>query len=329
MITGATGFVGRSLLDEIGVAIEQGLDVETCIALSRDPKNAQALLDPLQSRYWLSYEEYFVNKGVPDIGRSDVFFHLAVPASADLNSFHPDEMYSLNVTGILEVIDSVSRQEVPPALLLSSSGAVYGEMPHDLTQIPEGWERPQSTIPLSSAYAEGKIVAEEMLREATRKGKCLGLIARLFAFSGVHLPLDRHFAIGNFVRDAVMTQRITIRGTGSPIRSYMDGKDMAQWLLRIVESGSPDHTYHVGSERAISIRDLAALVAHRYEMLSHTSVNIEVLDKTSLIDGVSRYVPSTQFTRTHLKVEETVSLEHSIDQMIRSAMKSLRSTTSD
>ena len=137
-------------------------------------------------------------------------------------------------------------------------------------------------------------------------------------FQGVRT--DRHFAIGNFVRDVVNSRAITVRSDGSSIRSYMDGKDMATWLLRIIEAGFPGEIYHVGSERCISIGELASLVAERYQLLTTNEVLIEILGQISPLDGVSRYVPSTKWTREKLKLKETVSLELSIDQMIINAL---------
>jgi nucleoside-diphosphate-sugar epimerase len=103
----------------------------------------------------------------------------------------------------------------------------------------------------------------------------------------------------------------------------MDGQDMAQWLLRIIDAGSSSDIYHVGSERAVSIRDLATLVGERYQSLTETSVKINVLGQTSPLDGVSRYVPSTDFTQRTLGVRETITLEDSIDRMISVGLRSL------
>jgi len=245
-----------------------------------------------------------------------VIIHAATPASALLNATQPEKMFEQNIRAMENVIEFAGRHDVPPVVLFTSSGAVYGDMPQGLERIPEGWKQEMGSQPLASAYARGKIAAETMLQEATEAGKCVGLIARLFAFSGVHLPIDKHFAIGNFVRDVVQSQLITIRSDGSSVRSYMDGHDLAKWLLRITEAGSPDEIYHVGSERAISIRDLASLVAKRYEILTGQAVKVETLGESSPLDGVSRYVPSTYRTRQLLGLAETVTLENSIDQMI-------------
>jgi len=250
-----------------------------------------------------------------------VIVHSATPASASLNSMQPDFMFQQNIQAMTNIIEFASRHETPPIVLFTSSGAVYGDMPPSLERIPEDWPIATHSQEVSSAYARGKIEAERMLQEATQAGKCVGLIARMFAFSGIHLPIDRHFAIGNFIRDAVHSRVITIRSDGSSIRSYMDGTDMAEWLLRIIEAGSSDEIYHVGSERSISIRDLASVVATRYEKLTNNKISIEILGQSSPLDGVSRYVPSTAWTRERLGLLETVSLEESIDQMIMKALQ--------
>ena len=306
LLLGSSGFVGSSLRDE------KRADLYLCHHTTRSLNGSSPGVF-----FWDVLDVSTLNPTY------DVIIHAATPASAELNASNPKSMYELNVRAMTNVIEFAARHETPPIVLFTSSGAVYGDMPIDLERFPEGWTRLSSFLSLSSAYAEGKIAAESLLVDASSEGKCVGLLARLFAFSGVHLPLDRHFAIGNFVRDVISTQTISIRGDGSPIRSYMDGQDMAQWLLRIIDAGSSSDIYHVGSERAISIRDLATLVGERYQLLTETSVKINVLGQTSPLDGVSRYVPSTDFTQRTLGVRETITLEDSIDRMISVGLRSL------
>jgi dTDP-glucose 4,6-dehydratase len=306
LLIGGSGFVGNSILD-VFPQDHSLLNTLVCSYFQSSlPENASSL----------SWKRWDVYDRCPLKPKFNVIIHAATPASALLNTAQPEKMFEQNIRAMENVIEFSSRHDVPPVVLFTSSGAVYGDMPQGLERIPEDWKREFGSQPLTSAYARGKIEAESMLQEATQAGKCIGLIARLFAFSGVHLPIDKHFAIGNFVRDVVQSQLITIRSDGSSVRSYMDGHDLAMWLLRIVEAGSPDEIYHIGSERAISIRDLGSLVAARYELLTNQPARVDILGTTSPLDGVSRYVPSTCRTRQLLGLDETVTLETSIDQMI-------------
>jgi dTDP-glucose 4,6-dehydratase len=307
LLIGGTGFVGNSILDLLPQSHGRSNTFDCTYFQSQVTKDNKSS----------SWERWDVSDRCPLKPEYNIIIHAATPASALLNATQPEKMFEQNVLAMKNIIDFAGRHDVPPIVLFTSSGAVYGDMPQGLERIPEGWKREFGSQPLTSAYARGKIEAEAMLQEATEAGKCVGLIARLFAFSGVHLPIDKHFAIGNFVRDVVQSQLITIRSDGSSVRSYMDGRDLAMWLLRIIEAGSPDEIYHIGSERSISIRELASLVAARFELLTNQAARVEILGASSPLDGVSRYVPSTYRTRQLLGIDETVTLETSIDQMIQ------------
>jgi hypothetical protein len=92
-------------------------------------------------------------------------------------------------------------------------------------------------------------------------------------------------------------------------------------LIGILKSGGPLDIFHVGSERAISIRSLAELVASRYTAITSIHSDVEILGLSSPLDGVDFYVPSTDYTRKKLSLTEKVSLENSIDSMLYAALQ--------
>ena len=132
-------------------------------------------------------------------------------------------------------------------------------------------------------------------------------IARCFAFVGPHLPLDAHFAIGNFIRDAIQGDPIKVKD-GSPYRSYLYAADLAIWLWTILFKGQGCHPYNVGSDQEISIAGLAQIVA---STLGGTVFPLSTLSINSN-SAHFRYIPSTSRARQELGLTEWSDKEESV-----------------
>ena len=96
-----------------------------------------------------------------------------------------------------------------------------------------------------------------------------------------------------------------IQGTGRETRSFIYIDDFTRGLLRVMEQGEPLGIYHVGTEREVSIRDLAHLVAavHGRE--------IRIVPGDLLAGSAPRRCPATGKLRA-LGFEPTVSLEEGV-----------------
>jgi len=190
-----------------------------------------------------------------------------------------------------------------------SSGAVYGKQPPEMTHIPETYHGSPDPMDPNSAYGEGKRVGELLCAVARQEHGLEATIARCFAFVGPHLPLDAHFAIGNFIRDVMKGEPIRVKN-GSPYRSYLYAADLAAWLWTILFKGVACHPYNVGSDQEIVIGDLAHTVAttlHGYVAPFSTSA-------PSLNFSASRYAPSVRLSQSSLGLNVWIPLGEAIQR---------------
>ena len=255
-ITGGTGFVGTWLVDTLVSASDKlGLDIRAEV-LTRSPQRFRASRPELAERISL------VAGDITDFaiaGMVDAAIHAATPASAALNDEQPELMRKTIEEGMATVLDNLEASGRIP-FLFTSSGAVYGRQPETIEGFSETFQPAVNAIDPRNVYALGKRAAEELaVRHTAGQGPDLKL-ARLFAFAGPGLPLDTHFAIGNFIRDAIAGGPILVRGDGSAVRSYMYAGDLISALLAVLVRGETAVPYNVGSPHAVSMLELSSTV---------------------------------------------------------------------
>lgn len=145
----------------------------------------------------------------------------------------------------------------------------------------------------------------------SRDGSLEVKIARCFAFAGPYMKLDEHFAIGNFIRDAMTVGSISVAGDGRAVRSYQYAGDLVVWLWTILLRGESLRAYNVGSEEAVNIAELAERVARALRPSNGPAIDVKILGKPSSAP-VHRYVPSTARARQELGLSCTVTLEEMV-----------------
>jgi dTDP-glucose 4,6-dehydratase len=256
-ITGGTGFFGLWLLTALRALNNRGVFTEVSV-LSRDPARFLTRHPQFRDQTWLNFRSGNVRDfKLPD-RQFDFLLHAATETSIAAHA-NPPEMFDDIVLGTRHVLD-FARECGVRRMLLISSGAVYGPQPSILTHQPDDSLMACETSLPSSAYGEGKRVMELMGAMLQQSTGIESITARCFTFCGPGIPLNGHFAIGNFVRDALFSEQITVQGDGSPIRSYLYGADLAVWLLYLLIKGQPGESYNVGSDFALSIKELALKV---------------------------------------------------------------------
>lgn len=304
LVTGATGWFGTWLLDAL-VALNraQSLDLRI-VAVSRQPHlfaMKHPRLYPAEEIEWITAD---IRDPFDVAGPITYVIHAATEASAKLNTEDPDRMFDTIVNGTRNVLKAATRHRDAKVLLLSS-GAVYGVQPLEVARLAEDYCGAPDVLDAGNAYAEGKRAAEQL---AAIWHATLGLhitIARCFAFVGPHMPFDAHFAIGNFIRDALEGDEIHVKGDGKSLRSYLYMSDLVVWLLAILVEGRAMRPYNVGADEAVPI----AALAMRCAAASSRDVHVRVDGESA---GGRHYVPDTTRARDELDLVTHVSLEDAI-----------------
>ena len=302
-LTGGTGFVGKWLLATLLDANRHvGLGC-TVTVLTRNPAAFRAQAPDLANAPGVE----FLQGDVRHFSLGDRRFDRVVHAATDVAASASDlDTFDTCVQGTRAVLDLSLRCKA--SLLLVSSGAVYGRQAPQVDALSEDDPVAAESVQATSAYAAGKRAAEWLAHAYAREHGLDIKIARCFAFVGPYLPLDGHFAIGNFLRDALAGQPITIKGDGTPLRSYLHAADMAAWLWALLADGASGCTYNVGGDEAVSIQQLA----RRVVAAAGSSSAVTVLKQAAPGLAAERYVPDVSRIRHDLQLPEPLPLDEAM-----------------
>jgi len=257
-LTGGTGFFGKALLRHL-LSLGESTALRLFV-LSRNPEQFLAEYPEFSGHPSIKFLKGDIQQR-DTLPWGDSFTHVlhAATDSTIGPSLKPLQRYDQIVDGTGNILD-LAVATGARRFLLTSSGAIYGPQPADLDAIPEDWHGSPPLAEPSTAYGQAKRAAEHLCALVGEQHGIETVVARCFAFVGPDLPLEVHFAIGNFIRDALTAEAITVSGDGTPLRTYLHQSDLADWLLTLLEHGRPGEAYNVGSDEVISIIDLAHLV---------------------------------------------------------------------
>lgn len=320
LLTGGTGFIGKWLLASFLHANQRlGLSARV-VALSRRPESFLQEFPGLHGASEIEWLAGDVRELSPAaVGECAFAIHAATDVVA---ASTPQEILDTCTAGTRRVLDAMaSGGAARRRVLLLSSGAVYGRTPSELGAISEDWSGAPDPLAPASAYGEGKRVSELLctIAAAARPGLEVA-IARCFAFVGPHLPLDKHFAIGNFIGAALNGEDIRIQGDGTPLRSYLYAADLAHWLWVMLFDAPSGRAYNVGGAEALSIGNLA----HRVNRILGGTGEVRIAHTPRPGAAPQAYLPSVDRIAAELGLSPTVGLDDAILRTARWAGTSSR-----
>lgn len=260
LVTGATGFVGGWLVQELGAAGHEALGTPASGALDITDRAAVAAL-------------------VATV-RPDAIAHLAGMSFGPDARRHPDRAFAVNEGGTRSVMAAAASAPGPIPVLVVSSSEVYGDpAPGDL---PLSESAPLRT---NQPYGLSKVALERVAFEFAATEGVPVIIARAFNHTGPgQRPEFVVPALAARIATAVKTGSRTIKAGNVDVgRDFSDVRDVARAYRLLLETlarseATPEpRVYNVASGRAVRIRQLIEMLA------AEAGIEVSIDIDTSLV----------------------------------------------
>jgi UDP-glucuronate decarboxylase len=312
LLTGGTGFFGKAFLRYWSSIFSNVVPIFELTIISRNALIFKENNPEYANLTWVN----FINADILEphsLKKHAGFTHIIHAAADSTNGYNVEPIYrfeqiSLGTKNILEF--AINRNI--KTILQVSSGAVYGKQPSSMSKISENFNGSPDSLEVNSIYGLSKRIAENICCVYSHKYGVNVVIARCFSFGGKDLPLDKHYALGNFIQDIKKHDEIVINGTGEAIRSYLHQNDLAEWLYQLLIKGKNRNAYNVGSKQKIKIKELAEKIL----VISKSNKKINILGK-NYRETNDLYLPDIE------KIENEVGLKekYTIDEIILDMLK--------
>ena len=158
-----------------------------------------------------------------------------------------------------------------------------------------------------SVLGKSKAQAEKLIISFCKKNKIKYTIGRFFTFVGPYMPINVHYAIGNFIHSKINKRKIILKSDGKSKRSYMYIADCITYFFLMLFGDKNNHIYNVGSDKKISIKELAILVDKI--TTKKDGIKIDQKNKTTTC-----YIPSTKKIRKDFPKFNLTSINKSISK---------------
>jgi nucleoside-diphosphate-sugar epimerase len=309
LVIGGTGFFGKSIIDGFNKNLLDPWNINEIIVMARNVEDIQKQYPQSLSKKisFLKADIAFL-KSLPI---ADFIIHAAASTNAKNYLLAPIKEKSNIIKGVLNYCDLAKKFHYKSKIVYVSSGAIYGAQPYDLEKIPENFEFLNANqLPENKRdYAYAKRDSEKAIYDLGNDGLDVS-IARCFTFLGQWLPLDQHFAIGNFIHDGLLGRPIKVNAKHRVYRSYMYADDLVEWLMTIADKSSGScPIYNVGSDQSILIDELA------YKVGLYFGQNISY--GYYLDEFVDRYIPCTDKAKNLLNLKIRYDLDNAILKTIQ------------
>ncbi len=257
LITGAAGFIGSNLLEYLFSKHKNyQFTVLDALTYAGNLKNFPPQIKD-SPRFRFIYDD-ITNASIVDklVSESDVVIHCAAETHVTRSIYDNVKFFETDVLGTQAVANAVYHHKGSVERFIHvSTCEVYGQ---GLTK-KMGENHPLNP---HSPYAAAKAGADRLVYSYFITYGIPAIILRPFNIYGPRQHLEK--AIPRFITSAILSEPITVHGTGKPERDYMYVDDLSavfDLLIHAPLDKVKGEVFNVGSGRGISILRIANLIA--------------------------------------------------------------------
>jgi len=306
LITGAAGFLGSHLCDCLLADGHEVIGLDNFVTGSREN------IAHLMGNDKFSFFKHDVSNYIYIPGKVDAVLHFASPASP--NPLSPAGYFNLPIqtmkAGALGTHNCLGVARANKArFLLASTSEIYGDpLVHPQTEDYAGNVDP---VGPRAVYDEAKRFAESLTMAYHRAHNVDTRIVRIFNTYGPRMDLADGRALPNLLKQALLSEPLTVYGEGDQTRSFCYVDDLVAGIIKLLYSD--EHLpVNIGNQHEMTILEFAETI----NRLTSNQAGITFVKNARSLRDPQQRRPDIPRARQILNWEPKVTLEEGLHKTI-------------
>ena len=301
LLAGGLGFIGKSIIESFDTNKLKKFNIKKIYVIAR--RNNSFIKRFNHKKVKFIRGDLSIIRKLPV---SDIAIYLA--ESTIIKDYKDKKKVAIKHKKTVNNFCNLVKKSKKTKVLYCSSGSVYKSSNKKISEKNKLNSQLQGKNNYKNIYSSLKLYSENKIQDLAKIGiKCS--IARCFTFVGRHIPLTRHYALGNFIYDGMFKKKIRVNTKKKVTRSYMYADDLSFWLMTIANnSNTKAPIYNVGSDKSINIKKLAQIIGNKFGK--------KVQFNSYSNKDVDNYVPNINKAKKKLKLKINYDLKESINLSI-------------
>lgn len=253
LVLGSNSFSGATFCGHLAAA---GHEV---IATSRSPEPHEAFLPYRWRAGAVRFVQVDINRDLEALDallraeRPSHVVNFAAQSMVGESWRTPEHWMMTNVVSTTVLFERLRRLDWLERYVHVTTPEVYGST--------EGWVREDANFNPTTPYAVSRAAGDMQLRIVVAQ---YGFPAVSTRAANVYGPGQQTYRIiPRTILSAMAGRKLQLHGGGKSIRSFIHMRDVSEATLRIALAGEVGETYHISTERMVSIRELVAMILDR------------------------------------------------------------------